>query len=157
LKPPFLKFPRDSFARDGSWIISPHPTALALYFATTGSFHAWKFFPILGQLVVDMLEGNLEAALAHKWAWERRMDTGEGDGGGVDKAPQREWSHLVDHDGDVDGERWGNGYIVVSGKERTRTTRARKERQEEEESMTKVIIAGQRGFCGFECKTSAFR
>jgi len=79
------------------------------------------------------------------------MDTGEGDGGGVDKAPQREWRDLVDHDGDVDGERWREGYIVVSGKERSRTTRTRKEREEEEEedSMTKAVTAGQGGFCSF--------
>jgi hypothetical protein len=146
----FLKSPRDAFARDGSWIISPHPSATGLYFATAGSFHAWKFFPILGQLVVDMLQGNLEPALAHKWAWGRRMDTGEGDGGGVDKAPEREWRDLVDHDGDVDDERWGAGYIVLSGKERTITTRIRKERKEEAgKSMTKVIVAGQGGFCGY--------
>jgi hypothetical protein len=78
------------------------------------------------------------------------MDIGEGDGGGVDKAPQREWRDLVDHDGDVDGERWRDGYIVVSGKKRTITTRTTKDKkEEEEESITKPIIAGQGGFCGY--------
>lgn len=79
------------------------------------------------------------------------MDPGEDDGGGVDKAPRREWRDLVDHDGVVDGERWRDGYIVVSGKERTRTTKTIKEKtkEEEEESIKKPIIAGQGGFCGY--------
>ena len=64
------------------------------------------------------------------------MDSGKGDGDGVDKAPQREWRDLADHDGDVDDERWRDGYIVASGKERTttmRTTTMRTTREKKEE------------------------
>ncbi len=81
------------------------------------------------------------------------MDPGGGDGGGVDKAPQREWRDLVDLDGEVDGQRWRDGYIVSSGKERTgtttTTTRTTKEKRKQEESITKPIIAGPGGFCGY--------
>ena len=39
--------------------------------ATCGSFHGYKFFPILGKYIVQMLEGELESELEAKWAWDR--------------------------------------------------------------------------------------
>ncbi|KAL8798783.1 MAG: hypothetical protein Q9182_006395 [Xanthomendoza sp. 2 TL-2023] len=90
----------DAFAHDGSWIISPLPAAQNLYLATGGSFHSWKFFPILGELVCAMLHGTLDAEMQKKWHWERDMCVGNGD---VDKKPEREWRDLVDKSGD-DGD-----------------------------------------------------
>jgi len=39
--------------------------------ATCGSFHGWKFFPVLGKYVLQMLEESLSPELAEKWAWDR--------------------------------------------------------------------------------------
>lgn len=39
--------------------------------ATCGSFHGFKFFPVIGKYVIRMLEGDLEPEAAGKWAWDR--------------------------------------------------------------------------------------
>lgn len=39
--------------------------------ATCGNFHGWKFFPVLGKYITEMLEGTLDPELAEKWAWDR--------------------------------------------------------------------------------------
>lgn len=62
---------RDAFTTSGDFIISPHAGAKGLYLATCGSFHGFKFFPVLGKYVVQMLEGSLEPELTEKWAWDR--------------------------------------------------------------------------------------
>jgi glycine/D-amino acid oxidase-like deaminating enzyme len=61
----------DAFTTTGDFIVSPHSAAKGLYVATCGSFHGWKFFPVIGKYVVQMLEGSLEPALVQKWAWDR--------------------------------------------------------------------------------------
>jgi glycine/D-amino acid oxidase-like deaminating enzyme len=38
--------------------------------ATCGSFHGFKFFPVIGKYVIQMLEGELEPDLVKKWAWD---------------------------------------------------------------------------------------
>ncbi len=53
------------------FIISPHTAAKGLYIATCGNFHGWKFFPVLGRYVAQMLDGTLEKELSEKWAWDR--------------------------------------------------------------------------------------
>ncbi|KID94547.1 sarcosine oxidase, partial [Metarhizium majus ARSEF 297] len=61
----------DAFTTSSDFIISPHTAARGLYVATCGSFHGYKFFPVIGKYVVDMLEDSLPAQLANKWAWDR--------------------------------------------------------------------------------------
>ncbi|KYK57396.1 hypothetical protein DCS_04405 [Drechmeria coniospora] len=61
----------DAFTTSGDFIISPHPAAKGLYLATCGSFHGFKFFPVLGKYVLQMLEGSLSDELQRKWAWDR--------------------------------------------------------------------------------------
>ncbi|KAF2645713.1 FAD dependent oxidoreductase [Massarina eburnea CBS 473.64] len=61
----------DAFTTSSDFIISPHTAAKGLYIATCGSFHGYKFFPVLGKYVVQMLEGELEPDLKEKWAWDR--------------------------------------------------------------------------------------
>ncbi|KAK1981877.1 FAD dependent oxidoreductase [Colletotrichum cereale] len=56
---------------DEGFIISPHSASKNLYVATCGSFHGWKFLPILGKYVMQMLDGSLEETLAKKWSWDR--------------------------------------------------------------------------------------
>jgi sarcosine oxidase / L-pipecolate oxidase len=62
---------RDSITPNQDFIICPHPHSKNLYIASGGSFHAWKFLPILGKYVVAMLQGELDSDLAKKWAWNR--------------------------------------------------------------------------------------
>ena len=57
---------------EGDFIVSPHPTTQNLFLATGGSGHAYKFFPVLGDKVVDALEGTLDPELQRLWAWPAR-------------------------------------------------------------------------------------
>lgn len=41
----------------------------SLFIATGGSGHGYKFLPILGEYIVDAVEGNLDAEYATLWAW----------------------------------------------------------------------------------------
>jgi sarcosine oxidase/L-pipecolate oxidase len=44
-----------------------------LYIATGGSFHGWKFLPIIGKYVAQMLDKTLEQDLVRRWAWDREQ------------------------------------------------------------------------------------
>lgn len=61
----------DAFTTSADFIISPHSASEGLYVATCGNFHGWKFFPVLGKYIVQMLEGELDSDLKEKWAWDR--------------------------------------------------------------------------------------
>ncbi|KAI1343502.1 sarcosine oxidase [Xylariaceae sp. FL0016] len=58
------------------FIISPHSASQGLYIATCGSFHGWKFFPIIGDYIMKMVEGKLEDDLVKRWAWDRELPDG---------------------------------------------------------------------------------
>jgi glycine/D-amino acid oxidase-like deaminating enzyme len=68
---------REAITPSEDFIISPHSACENLYVATCGSFHGWKFFPILGKYVVEMLDGLLDPALQKKWAWDRELPSTE--------------------------------------------------------------------------------
>lgn len=51
-----------------------HPEQSGLFLATGGSGHAYKFFPVIGDKVVDALEGRLEPELRNLWAWPEAVD-----------------------------------------------------------------------------------
>ncbi|KAI1348856.1 sarcosine oxidase [Xylaria sp. FL0043] len=55
------------------FIISPHSASEGLFIATCGSFHGWKFLPVIGDYVVRMLDGTLEPDLKKRWAWDRTL------------------------------------------------------------------------------------
>ncbi|KAI1264092.1 FAD dependent oxidoreductase [Xylariaceae sp. FL1019] len=61
----------DAFTTSSDFIISPHSASKGLYVATCGSFHGYKFFPVLGKYIVQMIEGELSPDLKEKWAWDR--------------------------------------------------------------------------------------
>lgn len=67
----FMGAKRDAFTTTSDFIISPHAASKGLYVATCGSFHGFKFFPVLGKYIVQMLEGSLSQNLSEKWAWDR--------------------------------------------------------------------------------------
>lgn len=54
---------------DGDFIVSYHPAYDGLFLATGGSGHAYKFFPVIGDKVVDALEGSLDSELRDLWSW----------------------------------------------------------------------------------------
>ncbi|TDZ21754.1 L-saccharopine oxidase [Colletotrichum orbiculare MAFF 240422] len=60
----------DGMASDLNFRICPYPDTKNLYIATVGSNHGFKFLPIIGGYVVDMLEGKLDKEHAELWAWK---------------------------------------------------------------------------------------
>lgn len=54
---------------DGHWLISEDPSTPGLYVAAGGSGHAFKFLPIIGSYIADLLQGNLDLGHASKWGW----------------------------------------------------------------------------------------
>ncbi|KAI9929161.1 hypothetical protein MW887_001565 [Aspergillus wentii] len=64
----------------GDFIVTHHPNHPGLFLATGGSGHAYKFFPVIGDKVVDALEGTLESGLCDLWAWPAPQDSAAFDG-----------------------------------------------------------------------------
>ncbi|KAI9642603.1 hypothetical protein NHQ30_009408 [Ciborinia camelliae] len=58
----------DGITPTQDFIISEHPHCHNLYIATGGSFHGWKFLPIIGDYVVKMLDCELDDDLTKRWA-----------------------------------------------------------------------------------------
>lgn len=61
--------------------------------ASCGSFHGYKFFPVLGKYIVQMLEGELAPHLMNKWSWDRQRP----DSTGFADYPRFEMNDLLDH------------------------------------------------------------
>ncbi|KAF2456601.1 sarcosine oxidase [Lineolata rhizophorae] len=59
----------DATTPSHDFLIGPHPHCKNLYILTGGSFHGWKFLPIIGKYTVQMLNGTLEESLQKKWSW----------------------------------------------------------------------------------------
>ncbi|SMR45675.1 unnamed protein product [Zymoseptoria tritici ST99CH_1E4] len=59
----------------GDWLISYHPKYSGLFVATGGSGHGYKFLPIIGGRIVDVIEGRdrdeLGSELRKRWAWPK--------------------------------------------------------------------------------------
>ncbi|KYK55138.1 sarcosine oxidase [Drechmeria coniospora] len=56
------------------FLITPHPHSQGLYVATGGSFHGWKFLPVIGDYIVDMMQGRLDSAYTQRWAWDKKSE-----------------------------------------------------------------------------------
>ncbi|RMD41944.1 hypothetical protein DV735_g3173, partial [Chaetothyriales sp. CBS 134920] len=82
----------DAFTTSSDFIISPHSAAKGLYVATCGNFHGFKFFPVLGKYVIQMLEGTLDPTLVQKWSWDRERP----DSSGFADYPRFELKDLLD-------------------------------------------------------------
>ncbi|KAL8766709.1 MAG: hypothetical protein Q9209_006578 [Squamulea sp. 1 TL-2023] len=63
----------DGITPDNNWFICPHPRCTSLFVATAGSFHGWKFLPIVGEYVVQMLQGTLSEEMIQRWSWDRPL------------------------------------------------------------------------------------
>lgn len=70
------KSSRDASTPTHDFLISPHPHCDGLYVATGGSFHGWKFLPVIGDYIADMLHGLLDADYADRWAWDQKGGDG---------------------------------------------------------------------------------
>ncbi|KAG5786006.1 hypothetical protein H9Q73_000306 [Fusarium xylarioides] len=60
----------DGMASDLNFRICPYPDTKNLYIATAGSNHGFKFLPIIGKYVVDLLEDSLDSGLKNLWSWK---------------------------------------------------------------------------------------
>ena len=67
----------DADTPDRHFLVSPHPDHNGLFIATGGSAHGFKFMPILGKYIADMLEGVLEPEIVKAWAWRPGQEEGK--------------------------------------------------------------------------------
>ncbi|KAF7560001.1 hypothetical protein G7046_g4153 [Stylonectria norvegica] len=58
------------------FLVTPHPHCDNLYLATGGSFHGWKFLPVIGEYVADMMQGTLGDDYVDRWAWDKKGGDG---------------------------------------------------------------------------------
>lgn len=54
---------------DYHFLITPHPKHRNLKIAIGGSAHGFKFLPVLGKYIVEMMEGTLDPEIGQKWRW----------------------------------------------------------------------------------------
>ncbi|KAG4418249.1 hypothetical protein IFR04_008607 [Cadophora malorum] len=54
---------------NGDFIITYHPDYEGLFLATGGSGHGYKFLPVIGDKIVDCVEGNYPEEFREKWCW----------------------------------------------------------------------------------------
>ncbi|KPI34634.1 L-pipecolate oxidase [Cyphellophora attinorum] len=59
----------DADMNDYNFLFSHHPQHAGLSLAVGGSAHGFKFFPIIGKYIVDMLESKLDPATRQQWRW----------------------------------------------------------------------------------------
>ncbi|KAM0269419.1 hypothetical protein ACHAQH_009756 [Verticillium albo-atrum] len=64
------RFRMDATTKSHDFLITPHPKCTNLFVATGGSFHGWKFLPVISDYIVDMMFGRLEAEYVDRWAWD---------------------------------------------------------------------------------------
>lgn len=63
----------DAVSQDQNQLITQHPDPRLqnLYLATAGSFHSWKFLPIIGKYVINVLNGESNGAERDRaWQWK---------------------------------------------------------------------------------------
>ncbi|OAA33905.1 sarcosine oxidase [Beauveria brongniartii RCEF 3172] len=53
------------------FLISAHPHCKNLYVATGGSFHGWKFLPVIGEYIASLMQGTLADDYVLRWAWDK--------------------------------------------------------------------------------------
>ena len=94
LQPDKLRLCWEPMAPDENWFITPHARCEGLYVATAGTGHAWKFLPVIGEMIVDMLlepEKFMQNKLSAMWAWDRKLV----DSPDEDVIPQRELADMA--------------------------------------------------------------
>jgi len=88
-----------------------HPTYANLFVATGGSGHGFKFFPVIGDKIVDALQGKLEPELAALWRWrteeELRADTDGDEFLGCDDGSRAGRKGMILAEEAMRGKGWG--------------------------------------------------
>lgn len=73
--PDYWRLCWDVISPDQNQLITQHPDPRLsnLYFATAGSFHSWKFLPIIGKYVVKVLKGESNGEEKDEaWKWKTK-------------------------------------------------------------------------------------
>ncbi|KJK81999.1 hypothetical protein H634G_03263 [Metarhizium anisopliae BRIP 53293] len=92
-----------SDTKDGDWLVDWHPGWKGLFIATGDSGHGYKFLPILGDKVLDCMQGQ-GGALGDKWKWKNIGDETVG------KETNGKFKGLVT----MDGSRGGDPGMVLA-------------------------------------------
>ncbi|KAI9815292.1 MAG: hypothetical protein M1827_002772 [Pycnora praestabilis] len=71
---------------EGDFLITYHPNYTGLFIATGGSGHGFKFLPVIGEKIIDTMNGNLPQGFEEKWKWPEEachiVNTEDGSRGG---------------------------------------------------------------------------
>jgi len=59
----------------GDFLITYHPEHEGLFVATGGSGHGFKFLPVIGEAIVDTLEGRCPEEFRERWSWPKETVT----------------------------------------------------------------------------------
>ncbi|EXJ83582.1 hypothetical protein A1O1_07205 [Capronia coronata CBS 617.96] len=65
-----------SKTKSTDFIIAPHPAIKGLHIATGDSGHGFKFLTVIGDLILDSLQGKLDKKYADRWAWADKESVG---------------------------------------------------------------------------------
>ncbi|KAF1968859.1 FAD dependent oxidoreductase [Bimuria novae-zelandiae CBS 107.79] len=73
--------------RDGDFLITHHPKWKGLFVATGGSGHGFKFLPVIGDAILECVQGRTPEEFKERWRWpEQRVSeeqwVGDGSRGG---------------------------------------------------------------------------
>lgn len=64
----------DADMPDFNFLVGQHPEHEGLSLAVGGSAHGFKFLPVIGKYVVEMLEGQLDRETEGQWRWRPEME-----------------------------------------------------------------------------------
>ncbi|KAF3931514.1 hypothetical protein ABW19_dt0206158 [Dactylella cylindrospora] len=86
---------RDMVCPDGDFLITRHPHSRNLVIATGGSYHGFKFLPLVGKYILEIVTGEAEEEIKRRWGWDRN------NGGDADEGlpPSKRLSDLFDGKG----------------------------------------------------------
>ncbi|KAL4806609.1 FAD dependent oxidoreductase [Aspergillus unguis] len=65
----FTRLCWDADTADRHFLVTPHPVHKRLFLAAGGSAHGFKFLPVVGKYVADLLEGRLDEGMRRAWQW----------------------------------------------------------------------------------------
>ncbi|KAH7400850.1 FAD dependent oxidoreductase [Phaeosphaeria sp. MPI-PUGE-AT-0046c] len=80
--------------RNGDFLISYHPKYSGLFVATGGSGHGFKFLPVIGDSILECIEGRTPEDFKGRWEWPK------------ERIPEEKWSG--------DGSRGGPEGMVLA-------------------------------------------
>jgi len=87
----------DADSKDAHFLITDHPEHRNMYIAGGASAHGFKFFPIIGNHIMQLLEGRLEPELKEAWQWrpwqQIKQDTSRPDLPNVDLRDVEGWNN----------------------------------------------------------------